>query len=81
MSDNGAPHNGTNGNKIRGRIKSLKKNYGFIGGADGNDYFFYWTFLSKSTKTMNQLSVGTTVEFKAEEFEKKLRAQDIVAVD
>lgn len=70
-----------NGTKIRGRIKSLKKNYGFIGGADGIDYFFYWSFLSEKTKTMKQLEVGTTVEFKPEKFEDKLRARDIVAID
>lgn len=73
----------SNGNgHIRGRIKSLKKNYGFIGGSDGNDYFFYWSWLSDTTKTMNQLSVGTTVKFKPELSEdKRLRARDIVAID
>lgn len=71
-----------NGNsKLRGRIKSLKKNYGFIGAADGQDYFFYWTFLAEKTKTFNQLSVGTTVEFKPEVVDKKLRAQNIIAID
>ena len=78
MSDS----NGTNGNsRIRGRIKSLKRNYGFVGGADGVDYFFYWTYLNDKTKTMNQLTVGTTVEFKPTKEEDKMRAKDIIALD
>lgn len=67
--------------KMRGRIKSIKKNYGFIGGMDSNDYFFHWTFLSPATKTFNQLSVGITVEFVPEKGEDKNHAKDVVAID
>lgn len=67
---------------MRGRIKSIKKNFGFIGGSDGNDYFFHWSMLSEMTKTFNQLSIGNTVEFKPEiTDDKKLRAQQIIAID
>jgi cold shock CspA family protein len=67
--------------KLRGRIKSIKKNYGFIGGIDSKDYFFHWTYLSPQGKTFNQLSVGTTVEFIPERAEDKDRAREIVALD
>lgn len=67
--------------RIRGRIKSVKKNYGFIGGMDNIDYFFHWTFLSKESKTFNQLSVGDTVEFQPELCEDKNRARDILTID
>lgn len=67
--------------KLRGRIKSIKKNFGFIGGIDSQDYFFHWTYLHPSSKTFNQLSVGTTVEFLPEQVEDKHRAREIVAID
>lgn len=67
--------------KIRGRIKSIKKNYGFIGGIDSKDYFFHWTYLSPTGKTFKQLEVGTTVEFTPERAEDKDRARDVVAID
>jgi len=70
--------------KMRGRIKSIKKNYGFIGGQDSKDYFFHWTFLcvSKECKTFNQLAVGTTVEFVPEKAENDQdRAREIVSID
>jgi cold shock CspA family protein len=70
-----------NGNTIRGRIKSIKKNFGFIGGIDSKDYFFHWTYLNEKTKTFNQLAVGTTVEFTPENSDGKDRARNIVAVD
>ena len=70
----------TNG-VIRGRIKSIKKNFGFIGGIDSKDYFFHWTYLSDKSKTFNQLAVGTTVEFVPECIDGKDRARNIVAVD
>jgi cold shock CspA family protein len=66
---------------IRGRIKSIKKNFGFIGGIDSKDYFFHWTYLAPTTKTFNQLSIGTTVEFIPENSDGKDRARNIVAVD
>lgn len=72
--------NGTG--KIRGRIKALKKNYGFIHGIDNNDYFFHWTYLLPTTKTFNQLTPGMTVDFKPQKMEgDKDRALDIVAID
>jgi cold shock CspA family protein len=67
--------------KIRGRIKSIKKNFGFIGGIDSRDYFFHWTYLSPMTKTFNQLQVGTTVEFIPENSDGKDRARNIIAID
>jgi len=67
--------------KMRGRIKSIKKNYGFIGGIDGKDYFFHWTFLGIKTKTFNQLIIGGTVEFIPELVEDKHRARDIDTLD
>lgn len=73
--------NTNNSNKMRGRIKSLKRNHGFVGGHDGHDYFFYWTFLSPNTKTFNQLAVGTTVEFVPETVDGRRRAQNIIAID
>ena len=66
---------------IRGRVKSIKKNFGFIGGIDSKDYFFHWTYLSEKSKTFNQLAVGTTVEFIPENVDGKDRARNIVAVD
>jgi cold shock CspA family protein len=67
--------------KMRGRIKSLKKNYGFIGGSDAKDYFFHWSFLADSTKTFSQLEVGNTVEFIPMMEQEKARATQIIAVD
>jgi cold shock CspA family protein len=67
--------------KMRGRIKSVKKNYGFIGGMDSRDYFFHWTYLSPATKTFNQLKVGDTVEFIPEKADDKDRAREIIALD
>lgn len=67
--------------KMRGRIKSLKKNYGFIGGIDSRDYFFHWTYLSPMSKTFNQLTQGTTVEFIPEKADDKDRAREIIAID
>lgn len=70
---------------MRGRIKSLKKTFGFISGVDGQDHFFHWSFLSERTKTFGQLTVGTTVEFEAvkvtQENQEKNQAKNIVAVD
>jgi cold shock CspA family protein len=70
----------TNGT-IRGRIKSIKKNFGFIGGIDSKDYFFHWTYLAPTTKTFNQLAIGTTVEFIPENSDGKDRARNIIAID
>lgn len=67
--------------KMRGRIKSIKRNFGFIGGIDSRDYFFHWTYLSSNTKTFNQLKVGDTVEFIPEKADDKDRAREVVAVD
>lgn len=67
--------------RIRGRIKGLKRNYGFIGGIDSKDYFFHWTALSTNTKTFNQLTIGTTVEFIPDYSNDKNKATDIVAID
>lgn len=67
--------------RIRGRIKGLKRNYGFIGGIDSKDYFFHWTSLNQETKTFNQLTIGTTVEFVPDYSDNKNKATDIVAID
>lgn len=66
---------------MRGRVKSLKRNFGFIGGRDSKDYFFHWTYLSSTTKTFKQLNVGDTVEFIPEKSDDKDRARDIIAID
>lgn len=66
---------------IRGRIKSLKTNFGFIEGADGTDYFFHWTMLATTSKTFRQLEEGFTVEFRPEVVDDKPRAQDIISID
>jgi hypothetical protein len=74
-----------NNGVIRGRIKSIKKNFGFIGGIDSRDYFFHWTYLAPTTKTFNQLQIGTTVEFVPEvvvtNSGTQERARNIVAID
>ena len=70
-----------NDTRIRGRIKSLKANYGFIEGIDGTDYFFHWSFLNSATKTFKQLAEGDTVELLPEVLGDKIRARDVVALD
>ena len=68
---------------MKGTVKwyNVKKGYGFIAGEDGTDYFFHWSHLKEDSKTFNQLSLGTTVEFKAELVNEKSQAKEIVAVD
>jgi len=66
---------------IRGRIKSLKKNYGFIQGENGVDHFFHWTFLVKESKTFNKLQVGDTVDFIPKQMEDKVHATEIKTLD
>lgn len=68
-------------NNMRGRIKSLKKNYGFIQGENGIDHFFHWTFLVKESKTFNKLSVGDTVDFVPKKIEDKDHATEIRTLD
>jgi cold shock CspA family protein len=67
--------------RIRGRIKSLKVNYGFIEGIDSTDYFFHWSFLNHSSKTFKKLEEGDTVEFIPKIEDDKPKAMDIVSVD
>lgn len=51
------------------------KNFGFITGADGEDYFFHASALKNESFT--QKLVGSTVHFEESEGDKGLRAEEI----
>lgn len=62
---------------MTGKIKTLPsgKNYGFILGEDGNDYFFHAGALKNTT--MEELKKGDEVMFEDSKSDKGTRAEDI----
>lgn len=50
--------------KLTGSIRALKKGFGFIAGDDGQDYFFHWSAMLRTTKNFRELSMQERVEFR-----------------
>lgn len=69
----------------RGAVRKLKTGYGFIAGDDGNDYFFHWTAMLRTSKDFTDLAIRERVEFTPlffnESGEQKRRAIEICVID
>ena len=48
---------------MKGTIRKLKSGYGFIAGDSGQDFFFHWTDLTKTSKQFRNLTEGETCDF------------------
>jgi CspA family cold shock protein len=53
------------GTRITGSIRKLKQDrgFGFIAGDDGQDHFFHWSGMEKTTKNFRDLEVQDRVSF------------------
>lgn len=71
-------------NRLLGKVRKLKQNFGFIAGDDGIDYFFHWTSMRKNDKDFRKLELLDRVEFSPIELlsgeEMKHRAIEISVV-
>lgn len=62
--------------RIEGSIRKIKQDrgFGFIAGDDGQDHFFHWSGMEKTTKNFRDLEVQDRVSFITIEGDKGPRA-------
>ena len=60
-----------------GVVRKIKEGFGFIAGNDGQDYFFHWTALQKTSVKFSELEQGDRVEFLKIEAPKGPRAIEV----